>query len=424
MKKVLIIADLSHASPRLPSIVKYFTKFNWEPIVITGNKPESSDQNFRFVLTKFPNNFIRFKKIFGLNPNKGFQEQMGIPFAIRENQKSFFYKLSTALRAIISYPDEHKHWKKYAVKAAKDIIKKEKIDAIISCSSPVTTHLIAHKLNKKYKIPWIADFRDLWTQNHNYHYGCIRKFFEEKLEKKILKRAKILITVSPVWAKKLSALHKKRVYLITNGFDLNLLKNTEKLSNPLTITYTGPIYTGKQNTNEFLDCLKELIENEIINSNDIRVKFYGPKNKKLQMEIEKNDLQNLVKQYGLVPRKTSFKKQLESQLLLLLYWNDPKIKGWYPLKVFEYLAAQRPILVTGGFGGDVVEELISSTHAGFYCKNKEEIKKNLLKFYSEYKQNKNLTCYSNINEIKKYSYYEASKKFIIFLNNLTSNFRL
>jgi Icc-related predicted phosphoesterase len=35
--KVLIIADLYHASPRIPSLVKYFPEFNWEPIIITGH---------------------------------------------------------------------------------------------------------------------------------------------------------------------------------------------------------------------------------------------------------------------------------------------------------------------------------------------------------------------------------------------------
>ena len=47
---------------------------------------------------------------------------------------------------------------------------------------PTTSHIIAKELVKRKKIPWIADFRDLWTQNHYYTYSGIRHFFEKRLE--------------------------------------------------------------------------------------------------------------------------------------------------------------------------------------------------------------------------------------------------
>lgn len=429
MRRVLIIADLYHASPRIPSLSKYFPSFNWEPIVLTGHPPEAEDQKFRFLQTPFPDSIIEWKKRLGLHPHDGFQRQIGIPLHIRQSDGAISTKLVNLLKGVIAYPDAHKKWRQYALKCANQLLRKEKIDAIISSSSPVTSHLIASELKKKWRIPWIADLRDLWTQNHNYRYGALRRLVEQRLELRTLKAADSVVTVSPLWAEDLRKLHKREiVHSITNGFDPHLLRiRQNNLTSKFSITYTGPIYTGKHNTGEFLNALNELVENKVINRTNIEVRFFGPINENLTKEIKQYQLTDIVTQYGLVPRKLSVEKQRDSQLLLLLYWNDPDVKGWYPLKVFEYLASQRPILVTGGSGNDVVEKLMNQTRAGVYCKNKIEIKKILTKYYLEYKE-KGRVSNSNIDvdECNKYNYQKAAKRYTEILDNLTNqgrNFR-
>lgn len=421
MRKVLIIADLYHASPRIPSLSKYFPEFNWEPIVLTGHPPEAEDQKFKVIQTPFPDSIIEWKKKLRLHPHDGFQKQIGIPLSIRQSKWSLSTMLVNLMRGVIAYPDAHKKWKQFALECANELLEKEKIDAIISSSSPVTSHLIASELRNKWRIPWIADLRDLWTQNHNYHYGPIRKFVEKRLELSTLKTADAIVTVSPLWAADLNMLHKgKIVYSITNGFEPDLLRTRQNnLTSKFSITYTGPIYTGKHNTGEFLSALKDLVENKVINLNDVEVRFYGPPDELLAKEIEQYQLTDIVTQYGLVPRKISVEKQRESQLLLLLYWNSPKVKGWYPLKVFEYLASQRPILVTGGPGGDVVEKLMNKTKAGVYCRNILEIKERLSQYYLEYKEKGRISNSSiEVDEINKYNYKNAAKKFTEILDNL------
>jgi glycosyltransferase involved in cell wall biosynthesis len=283
--------------------------------------------------------------------------------------------------------------------------------------------LIASEICKKWRIPWIADLRDLWSQNHNYRYGIARRYFDKRLELRTLKKADAIVTVTPVWAEELKKLHNKTVFSITNGFDPDLLRPRPNiLTSKFSITYTGPIYSGKHNTAEFLSVLKDLIEDRVFNPNDIEVRFYGPIDELMQKEIEQYQLTNIVKQYGVIPRKISFEKQRESQLLLLLYWNDPNVKGWYPLKVFEYLASQRPILVTGGSGGDVVEKLINQTKAGAYCRNKMDIKERLSQYYLEYKQNGRLNNFDmDVDEINKYNYKNATRRFVEILDDLTNH---
>ncbi len=418
MKKVLIIADLFHASPRIPGLAKYFPEFGWQATIITGTLPEALDQKFQVIQTPFPDIVASWKKRLHLNSDKGFQEQIGIPFTAREDKKSFSNRLTTSARGVVAYPDEHKNWESSALKAANELFRKAKIDAIISSSSPVTSHIIAKKLKDKYRAFWIADLRDLWTQNHNYRFGKIRRFFERRLELRTLRKADALITVSPIWAEQLKALHNRDfVHLITNGFDpAEVNRGQVDLTSKFTITYTGQIYTGKQDSATFFAALKDLISERGINRKDIEVRFYGSENELLRREIKVYGLSDIVKQCGLVSRKTSFEKQRESQLLLLFYWNDPSVKGWYPLKVFEYLAAQRPLLVVGGSGNDVVEKLLDGTKAGAYCKTVEDIKNSLRKKYLEYGQYGRIAYKGDRGKINRYDYRQMASKFAAILN--------
>ncbi len=321
-------------------------------------------------------------------------------------------------REIAHYPDSEKGWKPFAVKAGDELLQNENIDAIISSSSPVTCHIVAKELKKIHKIPWVADLRDLWTQNHNYSYSPLRKLFENRLELKILSTADALATVSQLWAKELGTLHKRKAYTITNGFDPDKLSNGKaKLTSKFTITYTGQIY-GKQAPSKLLFALKDLISHGDIDPKDVEIRFYGPEDESLAKKTEKYQLSTIVGQYGKVSREISFEKQRESQLLLLLKWEDPKERGWYSGKIFEYLAAKRPILATGGTD-DVITELLNKTNAGTDAQTVEDVKSALRKLYTEYKLRGKISYQGNAETVNKYSYREMARKFAEVINTIT-----
>jgi len=435
MKKVLIISNLFHSSPRICAIAKYLFEFGWESTVLTIpiNKdsfyclwcpPSGFEKKVRIIETPYQGDIFWFcRKIFkklGFNTNQSILNQSKEKIGIN-SKKSFIDYIFNFYQTIFGYPDDEKNWKKPAIKSGNKLLEKEKFDAIISSSSPVTSHIIASRLKKKFHISWIADFRDLWTQNHNYPYPWWRKIFEKKLELKTLQSADALITVSPLWAKKLNSLHcNKKTYTITNGF------YPEEINYPLalltkkfTIIYAGAIYVENQNPEDFFVSLKELISENMINPEEVEVRFYSGNLTWLKKEIEKYKLGNVVNIYEKVSRDEILKKQNESQILLLLCWADIKEKGWYPLKIFGYLASQRPILAIGGKGEDMIEKLIMETKSGIYCKNKNEIKDFLKKSYFEYKKDGKVSYYGDLNEINKYSYKEKAKEFANILDHIS-----
>jgi len=422
MKKVLIIGYLwpyLSGSIRIIRLAKSLPEFGWEPIILTAPLRGKPDIRFRIVETPYRDALGFWKRLFGLDLDKDIRMQVKERFGATSKNSLIDFILARG-GEIIYYPDSHKGWKPFAIKAGSELLQKENIDAMISIW-PVTSHLIASDLKAKYRIPWVADFPDLWSQNHNYSYGPLRKLLDTRLEQKTMARVDALVTISEPLAEKLRTLHKeKAVYAITHGFDLEEVNSPPaKLTDKFTITYTGTIYTGQQDTSKLLIALADLISDGIMNPNEIEVRFYGHKHGWLDKEIEQYGLSRIVKQYGMVSREIVLEKQRESQLLFLLKWNDPQEKGIYLGKTLEYLGARRPILATGGYD-DVITELLNETGAGIDAPTMEDIKNVLKELYQEYKLTGEVAYKGRESEINKYSNRETARKFAEILDHLVS----
>ena len=426
-KKVLIITYYfpprpGVASLRLKGLAKYLPEFGWEPVILTADLPGVPDQRFKVIETNYPGDVTaKLKRKLGLNPDRRFQEQIKILSKAAGGKKFFVDKLVAIAEGLFIYPDGQKKWYPFAIRAGIKIIMKEKFDAIISSSSPVTTHLVAKYLKENYDIPWLADFRDLWTQNHNYQYGFLRKWFEKRLEVNTITQADALVTVSKPLANKLRILHlKKPIFTIMNGFDIDEINKSAINNKKFTITYTGNILFGKQDPELLFKTIRELIDESTLKLNDIRVNFYGPVQYWLTQKIDKHGLDKIVTQHGTVPREIALKSQRKSQILLILGWNDPKERGVYPGKFFEYLAAKRPILAIGEHRG-VLAELLEETNAGNYFSKFKPLKYFITRCYKEYKMKGEVQYYGNISQVKKFSHYEMAKRFANVLDGIVIN---
>jgi len=427
MKKVLIFSyyfppDPAIGSLRIYGLAKYLPHFGWEPIILTKNSYDCFVSDYNVIRTPLFEYSSRnsFKHKIGLNPKETVKKQIGRSHF--KDKKTFLDLLLNFVAETITYPDNQKKWYSHAFEQADELLTSKNIDAILSTSSPIVSHIIAHDLQKKHNLPWIADLRDLWTQNHYYPYSCVRRALERRLEIKTLKTSNALTTVSHNLASELETLHgETRVYSIPNGFNIDEISNENIIStDKFTITYTGSLYHGKRDPSKLFEALKELIDEQKLDREDVEVLFYGPQEDWLKQEIEKYNLQGIVHDYGLVSRKISLLKQRESQILLLLLWDHPSEVGVYTGKIFEYMSSKRPILAIGGQKG-VVDELLKETEAGKFVSSTEDIKRYILECYSEYKLNGQVCYKGNFSKIEKYSQKEMARKFAEVLNVVSKN---
>ena len=426
MNKVLIITYYFPPHPTVASLrplglAKYLPEFGWGAVILTAALPGKPDPHFEVIETQYHDSLGFGKRLLKLDSQSPLIAQVRNKLKVKSEKSPLDFILAT-MGAIIAYPDPQKGWQRFAVEAGKDILRQQNIKAIISTSPPETSHIIAKRLKDEFKIPWVADFRDLWTQNYYYLYGPLRKVIERKLELKTLSTADALVTVSEPMVAELGKLHsQKPVYTITNGFDPAEVNTTSgNLTDKFAITYTGNLYPGKQSPEPLFAALRDLITEGSMDASDIEVRFYGIEAGWIDKQAESYGLIGIVRQFGVVPREIALNKQRESQLLLLLKWNDPKQTGAYSAKIFEYLAARRPVLAVGGFP-DVVDQLLDETKTGIAAQTEEDIKALLLRLYQEYKSTGAVSYNGDEAETDKYSRREMAKKFATILDSLPAH---
>jgi len=422
MKNVLIIAPSFNqtqniGSVRLRGLAKYLPDHGWQPTILTAGHSSRLVGNIQVMEIPYVDTLTHWKKKLNLDEDKQAREQLG--FLEKHKNSRLLDKIFDIFEEIFVYPDATISWYPVAIKEGGKLINEEHFDAIISSSAPVTSHLIAHQLKKESGTPWLADMRDLWTQNHNYKYSHLRKLREKRLEVNTLKLADAVTTVSVPWSAKLKNIHNSiKIRTITNGYDPDLMNNSNHLSEEFTITYTGKIYRGYQDPEPLFKALHDLVAEGIVDPREVSVNFYGRDQNFLSKKIEKYNLENIVHIKGLIPREEVIQEQRTSQILLLLSWNDPNEEGVIPAKIFEYFATKRPILSIGEYGGGETQRILMETSAGIDLTEISEIKREILKNYREFKDRGAVQYRGSQLEVEKYSQIEMARKFAGILDEI------
>lgn len=407
---------------RTAKFTKYLPKYGWEPIVITafleGGEGLEVPPGVAVIRTNNKDKLGLFRskyhKVRFNDTTKSIDKPNYIKdFLLREG--SFWF------REAFAYPDERTCWKKFALAAARAIIAEESIKVIYSTSPPPTSHLVGSQLQRETGLPWVADYRDLWSDSHQRH-TSLRRWFSRRHETLTMRNASAINTVSEPLAKKIGKLLHKEVNVITNGFDHEDYDSvSSKLTDVFTIAYTGSIYEGKQDLHKLFAAAGELLKQKVVNPNKFKLRFFGPSKHKLLIKrfAGKFGVDPILYHGGLVPNKDVIMKQKESTVLVLFGWNDPWEKGIITGKVFEYLGAKRPILLISRHGDeDELVKLIRKTKAGMVADTEEQIFKIIKDWYETFLQCKTLPYKGDPEVIKQFTRAKQTEKLAKIFDSL------
>jgi Glycosyltransferase Family 4 len=402
---------------------KYLTRFGWECVVITPKLGRESRMDPGVIETGYEDVLEQWKRKLRMDPKKSVHAQLSLPEAKQKNTQLPHTFLLGQLKEVLTYPDPMKGWVRFACEEI-DKLADHQFDAIISTAPPISSHLVGRYAKKVLRRPWVADFRDLWTQNLESKPSLTRPF-ERRLEKSLVGDADALVTVSDDWAAKLRSLYRDvPVHAITNGFDPDDFPSRDvRLTELFTITYAGLLYQGKRDPTPLLEAAQELIAEGKVAPAKFRMRFYGPVEPWFTAAIAKYGLQEVTEVPGVIPRTAAIDRQRESQLLLQLGWDDRREKGQHTGKLFEYLGSRRPILALGGAPG-AMSDVLDHTGAGVHLQTKDELKQYLLQSYREFEQNGFVRYHGKEDAIAQYSHLEMSRRFAALLDGLTATDRV
>jgi len=241
-------------------------------------------------------------------------------------------------------PDENVSWNLTAIPAAIRIVKNEQIDAVITTSPPSSVHLVGAAVKRAMGIPWVADLRDSVVAHPHRHAERLlvraKEQGEHAVARLIARSADAIVTVSDAIADEMRERDPRGpVVTIANGSDFDDFAGLEHTpSDRLRITHAGSFF-GKRDPRPFLTALKQS------GLEDVVVRFLGDFRTGDREWAEQLGLGDRLELIAYAPRRRSLELQRDSDVLLLLIPEaGGRGKGVLSGKVFEYLAAERPIL--------------------------------------------------------------------------------
>ena len=150
-----------------------------------------------------------------------------------------------------------------------------------------------------------------------------------------------------------------------------------------------------------------------INPKDFMLSFYGSDRRSVAALLQGKAIKNCCEFNPAIPH--SQVPAIQKHATVLLHLSHPNEKGIMTGKIFEYLAARRPILSVPG-DNDCVDKLLDESKAGCSRGTVEQIALQIKEWYNEWKQTGNVKYYGIDSEIEKYSYPEMAKQVAEILN--------
>ncbi|MEY4903933.1 MAG: hypothetical protein RLZZ292_1748 [Bacteroidota bacterium] len=296
------------------------------------------------------------------------------------------------------------------------LVKKNNITHLHSSYRPYSDHVIAFWI--KIFMPhlvWIADFRDVDINEKSTY--CFS--FQQWSLKTLLKKAAVVTTVSEGLKQALAAYHNN-IYVLRNGVENLNLNPIKRLNNSytefFTITYTGSLYAAWREPSIFLKAIQTLIIQQQISSEKIRIIYAGKDSSLWNSYLKAYQLDMIGVDKGLVSRQEALELQSMTQVNLLLTWCSPEYTGILTSKIFEYFAANRPIIAFVKGNQDLeLETLFQTVQAGKVTYNQEAIEAYLLELYQTWEQIGNVPSPINQGALEQYTWESQMAAFLAYL---------
>ena len=402
MKRVLIITYYWPPSggsgvQRWVKFAKYLPSEGWQPVIYTPDNPEytayddtlAADIPSQAEVIRRPirEPYAVYKRLMGRRAGR---EEVT---PISSGKKTWKQRLSLWVRGNLFVPDPRVGWVRPSFRFLKKYLREHPVDVVVTTGPPHSLHLIGLRLHQALGLPWIPDFRDPWSKMYYLkHLGMTRRTTRriEKMEQAVLDGASTVLAVTPLVQQDLAARTATPVAMITNGFDD---ADFPPLTDPFvadtpqddkgvasadpsvtpreakesffTLSHTG-LFAADGNPLVLWKVLGEMVAADAELKARLQLRLSGKVDRAVYDAIEAAGLSGNVVDLGYVNHLDAVREQRGATVLLLPLRNDPQYKPILPGKLFEYLAARRPILGIGQEDG-AMAAVLEETVAGVMC---------------------------------------------------------
>lgn len=371
MKRVLIIAyywppNAGVGVYRWLKFSKYLPEFGWQPVIYTPADPEMQAEDPELEKEIPPSAEVLrspivepygwYKRFTGKSRNA----RIRTAFLREEKGGGWREDLALWVRSNFFIPDARVWWVRPSVRRLVRYLREHPVDVIVTTGSPHSLHLIGHALKRRTGIPWLADFRDPWT-NIDF-YGQLklgrRADAEHKaLEGMVLRDADVVTTVSWRWAEDLKKLGAADPVVITNGYDRSDVPDPpEPVDERWSLVHVGSL-PPTRNVPGLWKALALRLKDDPEFHDRFTLRLVGPVDHGVLADLKEAGLDGHVERREQVAHAEAIREMQRARVLLLPVNDTPNVAGFLPAKVFEYLSVQRPILAVAPLDADITRVL-------------------------------------------------------------------
>ncbi len=359
-------------------MVKYLHALDWEPVVYTVDQGEwpiedpTLNKDIPAGLTCLKRPIFEPYAIYKWFTGRKSSERINPAFFSEKTTNTWRDRLSLWIRANFFIPDARCFWIKPSIRYLADYVKTNPVNFIISTGPPHSMHRIALGIKRRFPhLIWIADFRDPWTDIDYMHHLKLMFWARKmhlKMEREVLEKASGVLCVGQKMSQrlqlKLKPLQSNKFKVLYNGFDeSDRTEPTVYNSNSqFIVSHIGTLVKDR-NPEVLWRVLHDLKQSHLHLNQKLIVRCIGKTDAFVKERVKHLQIEDLVQFIDYLPHAEIFEKQKQSDLLLLVINNTPLSKETITGKVFEYLHAQKPILVIGPPDGEA-SELIQQTQSG------------------------------------------------------------
>lgn len=362
---------------------KYLRQFGWEPVVHTALNPywpvwdeslladvPEGVHVYKTRTFEFERFESRLQGFFGSKERNGTangapKAEMAPapqPKSAGAQQKRKGGRLARVREAVhkrLLIPDPQVAWVPGALLDGLRIVRREGISLIHSSSPPNSVHLFAGLLARRARLPWVADFRDPWTdgprRRRSYENNRPREIIEQAAERWVIRHAdRVVVSAAPLrdrFLKKYPFLDPERVHVLTNGFDPEDFEMEEEPSAEPLLEPGRFHLVGTGNIEAMFDrrplyrAIAALVAEGGDIGRDLCITLVGAKKGPYQEDLRELGLEERVRYVGWVPHSRSVQYLTEADALFMCQLphdggGGEKLSG----KCFEYLNMRKPIL--------------------------------------------------------------------------------
>jgi glycosyltransferase involved in cell wall biosynthesis len=259
-------------------------------------------------------------------------------------------------------------WLPFARWRALRLQRERRFDSVITTSPPESAHAVGFALQRR-GLPWVADVRDAWTFESlrpEYPTAAQRRL-DQRLERRWLGAADTVVCVSEPAAEDLRRRGIAEPLLVPNGWDPEATPEGGPATGLLDPERASLVYTGRfgsygRDPRPLVEALADLAALDPETAAKLELVVAGPLTEDEAALFATDVSPARIVHAGSLERDRALALQREADALLLV--AQPSRSQLLNIKLFEYLAAGRPILalaagteagrVAGELGGEVV----------------------------------------------------------------------